>query len=481
MNDRRLALATFGVTSIALIMVMLDNLVVSTALNVIRQELGATIEQLEWTVNAYTLTFAVFLLTGAALGDRFGRRRMFVIGVSIFTAASAFAAMSTSVEMLLIGRAAQGIGAAIVTPLTLTLLSAAVPADRRGVALGAWGAVGGIAIAIGPLVGGAIVEGVAWNWIFWVNVPIGIALVPLAWFGLRESHGPAGRLDLPGVALASAGLFGIVWALINGNSEGWTSPTILAAFAVGVALLFGFLAWERRSPAPMLPPRFFKSRAFSLANVSSLLMSFGMFGSIFLLAQFLQFVRFYSPLEAGLAILPWTLAPMFVAPIAGALSDRIGGGLLMGVGMALQAIGLAWLGLVSTTTVEYGALVVPFIISGIGMGLFFAPVANVLLSSVRSEEEGQASGAGNAIRELGGVFGVAVLAAVFARSGSFTSPQAFVDGMVPAVLIGSVFVGFGAIAAFAIPRPRREVAVDDEGLGGTATPLAEGVSDIAPA
>ena len=250
---------------------------------------------------------------------------------------------------------AQGIGAAIVTPLTLTLLSAAVPADRRGLALGAWGAISGLAIAIGPLVGGAIVEGVDWNWIFWINVPIGIALVPLAWFALRESHGPAGRLDLRGVALACAGLFGIVWALINGNSEGWTSPVIVAAFVVGALLLAAFLLWERRAPAPMLPTRFFADRSFSLANVSSALMSFGMFGSIFLLAQFLQFVRFYSPLEAGAAILPWTLAPMFVAPIAGALSDRIGGGLLMGVGLTLQAIGLAWLGLVSTTDVEYVA------------------------------------------------------------------------------------------------------------------------------
>jgi EmrB/QacA subfamily drug resistance transporter len=260
---------TFAVTSVALVMVMLDNLVVSTALNVIRLELGATIEQLEWTVNAYTLTFAVFLLTGAALGDRFGRRRMFVIGVAIFTAASALAAMSTSVEMLLIGRAAQGIGAAIVTPLTLTLLSAAVPSDRRGVALGAWGAVGGMAIAIGPLVGGAIVEGVAWNWIFWVNVPIGLALIPLAWFGLRESRGPASRLDVPGLALASAGLFGIVWALINGNGQGWTSPVIVGALAVGVTFLVAFLLWERRTSTPMLPPRFFKSRAFSFASLSA--------------------------------------------------------------------------------------------------------------------------------------------------------------------------------------------------------------------
>ncbi len=460
MHGRSLALWTFAVTSVALIMVMLDNLVVSTALNVIRQELGATIEQLEWTVNAYTLTFAVFLLTGAALGDRFGRRRMFILGVAIFAAASAFAASSSSVEMLLVGRMAQGIGAAIVTPLTLTLLSAAVPAERRGVALGAWGAVGGLAIAIGPLVGGAIVEGVAWNWIFWVNVPIGIALIPLAWFGLRESHGPAGRLDLPGVGLASAGLFGVVWALINGNGEGWTSPLVLGALALGVALLAAFLLWERRAPAPMLPPRFFQSRAFSLANLSAMLMSFGMFGAIFLLVQFLQFARLYSPLEAGLAILPWTLAPMFVAPIAGALSDRIGGGLLMGAGLTLQAIGLAWLGLVSSTSVEYAAMVLPFVISGVGMGLFFAPMANVTLSAVRPQEEGQASGASNAIRELGGVFGVAVLAAIFSRQGSYASPQAFVDGMVPAVLLGSAFVAVGAVAAFAIPRARRATAAE---------------------
>lgn len=457
MRGRSPALWTFAVTSVALIIVMLDNLVVSTALNVIRQELGATIEQLEWTVNAYTLTFAVFLLTGAALGDRFGRRRMFVIGVAVFTAFSALAAMSTSVEMLLLGRMGQGIGAAIVTPLTLTLLSAAVAPERRGLALGGWGAVGGLAIAVGPLVGGAIVEGVAWNWIFWVNVPIGIALLPVAWFALRESHGPSGRLDLRGVVLASAGLFGIVWALINGNSEGWTSPLILAAFAVGAAFLAAFAWWELRAPSPMLPMRFFASRTFSFANLSALLMSFGMFGAIFLLAQFLQFVRGYSPLEAGAAILPWTLAPMFVAPVAGALSDRIGGGLLMGTGLALQAIGLAWLGLVSSTTVEYSQLIVPFIISGVGMGLFFAPMANVTLSAVQPYEEGQASGASNAIRELGGVFGVAVLAAVFARQGSFGSPQAFVDGLVPAVLIGAVVVAVGSLAAFVIPRRARAV------------------------
>jgi EmrB/QacA subfamily drug resistance transporter len=460
MTNRTHAAWAFVVTAIALLMVTLDNLVVITALPVIRAELGASIESLEWTVNAYTLTFAVLLLTGAALGDRFGRRRMFVIGIAVFTTASAVAALSTSIDMLIVARAAQGVGAAIVTPLTLTILSAAVPPERRGLALGAWGAVAGLAIALGPLIGGVIVEGINWHWIFWLNVPIGIVLVPLAWWRLKESYGPSSRLDLVGLGLVSAGLFGIVWGLVNGNQEGWTSPLIVAAIGVGLVLLAAFVAWELRTPAPMLPMRFFRNRAFSMANLSSLLMYFGMFGSIFLLAQFLQFVQGYSPFQAGLRILPWTVAPIFVAPIAGAMSDRIGGGLLMGVGLTLQAIGLAWLGLVSTPTVPYEALIVPFAISGIGMGLFFAPVANVVLSAVRPEEEGQASGANNAIREVGGVFGVAVLASVFSRYGSYEGPQQYVDGLVPAILVGSVVVLAGAVAAFAIPRARRATSAE---------------------
>ena len=436
-------------------MVVLDNLVVTTALPVIKTELGASVEQLEWIVNAYTLTFAVLLLTGAALGDRFGRRLFFVIGVVIFTVASALAAMSTSIETLIIARALQGAGGAIVVPLTLTLLSASVPADRRGVALGAWGAIGGLAVALGPLVGGAIVEGLSWNWIFWLNVPIGLVLVPFAWLRLRESRGPADRLDIPGLVLVSVGLLSLVWGVVEGNAQGWTSPQIVAAIGLGLLFLVGFAFWEGRAPAPMLPLRFFKSRAFSMANLASLLMYFGMFGSIFLLSQFLQSVQGYSPFQAGLRILPWTLAPIFVAPIAGAMSDRVGGGLLMGVGLAMQAVGLAWLGLVITPTVPYDMLVIPFILSGVGMGLFFAPVANVVLSAVRPEEEGQASGANNAIREVGGVLGVAVLTAVFLTRGDYFPAQAYVDGLQPAMLIGAVFVAAGSIAAFGIPKLRR--------------------------
>ncbi len=449
---------TFVVTSLALVMVTLDNLVVTTALPVIRKDLNASIEGLEWTVNAYTLTFAVLLLTGAALGDRFGRRRMFSIGLALFTVASAAAALAPSIGALVAARAAQGVGGAIITPLTLTILSAAVPAEKRGVALGAWGGIGGLAVALGPLVGGAVVSGLSWQWIFWINVPIGLALIPLAMRRLDETHGATSKLDLPGLGLASAGLFGVVWGLIRGNGQGWTSPEIVVSLGAGAVLVAAFVLWELRSETPMLPMRFFRNRTFALTNVASLLMFFGMFGSIFLLAQFFQTVQGYSPFGSGLRILPWTAMPIFVAPLAGALSDRIGGRPLLATGLALQAIGLGWIAAVSTPTTPYTELVAPFVLSGIGMALFFAPVANVVLSAVRPEEEGQASGANNAIRELGGVFGVAVLASIFSHYGGYGSGQSFVNGLGPAVWVGAALVAVGAVAAFFLPRPRREQA-----------------------
>ena len=460
MSSRTATIWTFAITSVALFMTTLDNLVVTTALPVIRRDLHAGLSGLEWTVNAYTLTFAVLLITGAALGDRFGRRRLFAIGLSIFTLASAVAALAPSIDVLIAARAVQGVGGAIVTPLTLTILSAAVPAERRGLVLGAWGGISGLAVAIGPLVGGAVVEGISWQWIFWLNVPIGLALIPLAALRLRESRGPNDALDLAGLGLASAGLLGIVWGLVRGNQLGWASSEIVGTLTGGALLLALFVLWELRAPAPMLPLRFFRNRTFTAANVASLLMFFGMFGSIFLLAQFFQTVQGYSPLAAGLRILPWTMMPIFVAPIAGALSDRIGGRPLMAVGLALQATGLAWIAVVSTPTVAYSALVAPFVLSGIGMALYFAPVANVVLSSVRPEEEGQASGANNAIRELGGVFGVAVLASVFSHYGGYGTGQTFVDGLTPAIYAGAGVVAAGAIAALAIKRTRREKAYE---------------------
>src|ERR1700719_4575953 len=451
MTAKRRTAWTFAVTSAALFMASLDNLVVTTALPSIRAHLHASLQGLQWTVNAYTLTFAVLLLTGATLGERYGRGRMFVIGLSLFTAGSAAAALAPGIGALVAARAVQGVGAAIVIPLTLTLLSAAVPPQRRGLALGDWGAVGGLGIAIGPLVGGAVVEGASWQWIFWLHVPIGIALLPIARLRLTESRGPSTSLDLPGLVLASLGLLGIVLGVVRGNDHGWTSATVLPALVIGALLVAAFIGWELRAREPMLPMHLFRSRGFALTNAASLLMFFGMFGSIFLLAQFLQVVQHYSPLQAGLRTLPWTAMPVFIAPFAGALSDRIGGRALLATGLALQAIGLGWLAAVTTPTVPYATLVPAFVISGVGMSLFFAPVANVVLSSVRRDQEGIASGANNAIRELGGVFGIAVLGALFSAHGGYASGASFVSGLAPAVGAGAAAVAVGAIAALFLP------------------------------
>jgi EmrB/QacA subfamily drug resistance transporter len=469
MSAKTRTMWTFAITSVAVFMATLDNLVVTTALPVIREDLHATVESLEWTVNAYTLTFAVLLLTGAALGDRFGRRRMFVVGLAIFTVSSAAAALAPSAGALIAARAAQGVGGAIITPLTLTILSAGVPANRRGAFIGAWSGIAGLAVALGPVVGGAVVSGISWHWIFWLNVPIGILLIPLALRRLDESHGPAAKLDLPGVGLASAGLTGIVWALVRGNGQGWGSAEIVASLIAGAIVLALFILWELRVEEPMLPMRFFKNRVFTLANVASLFMFFGMFGSIFLLSQFFQIIQGYSPLGSGVRILPWTIMPLFVAPVAGALSDRIGGHRLMGVGLTLQAAGLGTIAAISTPTTPYWQLVAPFAISGIGMAMFWAPVANVVLSSVKPEEQGQASGANNAIRELGGVFGIAVLASVFSSYGGYRTHETVVNGLNAAVWIGAGVVLLGAVAAFAIGKPR--VAARAEVV--QAEPLAE--------
>jgi len=457
-TNRGRPLWTFVITGIALFMVSLDSLVVTNALPSIRRDLGTGLEGLEWTVNAYTLTFAVCLLTGAALGDRYGRRRLLLAGLTVFTASSAVAALAPNIGVLVAARAVQGLGAAVVTPLTLTLLAGAVPRERRGLAFGAWSAMSGLAVALGPVIGGAITEGASWQWIFWINVPIGALLLPLAALKLVESRGPAARLDLVGTALATAGLFGVVLGLVRGNGHGWTSPTVLAGLAGGAALLVAFVAWERRASAPALPLRMFASRGFTATNVAALAMSFGMFGSVFLLAQFLQGVQGYSPLEAGLRTLPWTAMPVFAAPLAGAISDRVGPHRLVIAGLVLQAAGLAWVATVTTVDVSYPALIPGFVLAGTGMGLFFAPVARLVLGFVEPALEGAASGASNAVRQLGTVLGIAVLSSVFSASGGFTSGQAFVDGLLPALWVGCAVLAGAALIGLIIPAPGSAVA-----------------------
>jgi EmrB/QacA subfamily drug resistance transporter len=410
------------------------------------------------TVNGYTLTFAVLLLTGAALGDRFGRRRMFAAGIAIFTLGSAAAALAPSIQLLIAARAFQGIGGAIITPLTLTILTGVVPAEKRGVAFGAWSGIQGLAVAIGPLVGGAVTQGISWPWIFWLNVPIGLIALPFARTKLTESYGPNKIIDLPGIGLASAGLLGIVWALVRGNSAGWMSPEIIGAAGLGIAALAGFISWELHTATPMLPMRFFRNRAFAAANAASLAMYFGMFGSVFLLTQFLQLVMGYSPLQAGICTLAWTAMPLFIAPAAGALSDRIGGRPIMAFGLALDAIAFGWIAYNAKVGMSYRQLLPALVLAGIGTASFLAPVAGVAMSAVAPEEAGQASGATNAIREIGGVLGIAVLAAVFSARGGYAAPSQFVAGFGPALTIGAITVAIGAAAALLIPPLRRTTA-----------------------
>ncbi|MFJ9542351.1 DHA2 family efflux MFS transporter permease subunit [Streptomyces sp. NPDC101225] len=463
------------ITSVAGFMAALDNLVVTTALPSIRKDLGGALGDLEWTVSAYTLTFAVLLMFGAALGDRFGRRRMFLAGLTVFTGASAAAAMATGIDSLIAARAVQGVGAAVMMPLTLTLLTAAVPVAKRGMAYGIWGAVNGLAVASGPLIGGSLTEHVSWHWIFWLNVPLGLALLPLARLRLAESHGTGAPLDVPGTLLASGGLFGIVYGLVRGPADGWTSPLVMTGLFAGSALLLGFVLYSLRAKNPMLPMRLFRSRAFSGINAASLLMFLGMFGSIFLLSQFMQGVLGYSPTEAGLRMLPWTGMPMLVAPIAGILSDRIGGRPVVATGLFLQAAGLGWIAAVATTGVSYAAQLPGLILSGIGMALYFAPAANLVMSSVPAKEQGIASGANNALREVGGALGIAIMSSIFAAQGGYESGQAFVDGLKPALVTGSAVVALAGVAALLIPT-RRHAAHLATATGRTAEPALETAS-----
>ena len=448
-HDRRPAHKgwTLVIASLGVFMTALDTLVVTTALPVLRTSLHSGLAGLEWTVNAYNLSFACLLLTGAALGDRFGRRRMFAVGLASFAGASAAAALSPTVAALVVARAAQGAGAALVMPLSLTLISEAFPVEKRGAAVGLWGGIAGLAVAAGPVVGGAVVSGLSWHWIFWVNVPVGAALAPLALRRLSESFGPQCRLDVPGVVLAGAGALGLTWGLVRADAAGWASAEVLGALVAGAVLVGAFLCWERRAAHPMLPLSLFRSRGFAAANGVSFFMYAGLFGALFLMSQLLQSGLGYSPLQAGLRLLPWTLPPMFVAPLAGTLADRYGNRPFMVLGLALQAVGYAWVAQIVAPGVGYGQLGLAFGVAGVGTSFCFPTVANAILASVPLERAGVASGANSTLRELGGVLGVAVLASVFASHGTYASPRGFVDGFSPAVWAAVALSAVGIAAA----------------------------------
>jgi EmrB/QacA subfamily drug resistance transporter len=441
---------TLALTSIAFFMVALDSLVVITALPAIRRDLGASLSTLEWTVNAFTLAFAAGIITAAALGDRAGRRRVFAIGLALFSVSSAVCALAPTVAILIAGRALQGASAAMVMPLSLTILAAAFPPERRGAMVGIWGGIGGLAVASGPLVGGAVTQALDWHWIFWINVPIGLLATVLTLTRLAESRGPATKLDLPAVALVSAGSVCVVWGLVRAGEVGWSNPWALAALGVGLAAIAGFLAWERRAKDPMLPLRLFRSRAFAAAIATGFLMIGALSSAAFLISQYLQLALGYSPLGTGLRLLPWTATPLLVAPVAGRLSDRIGRRPILVAGTLLQGIGLAWFASLATVAVEYRQLVLPLVVAGIGISMALPVAPTAALSAVSPQDIGKASGVSSTLQRFGSAFAIAVAAAVFTAYGHLRTADAFTAGFRPALSVAAGLSLLGTIAALAI-------------------------------
>jgi EmrB/QacA subfamily drug resistance transporter len=464
-------------TSAAFFMVALDALVVITALPTIHHDLGGSVSTLEWTVNAYTLSFAAGIITAAAIGDRLGRRRVYVAGLLLFTAASAACALAPTAGTLIAARAVQGIGAAIVTPLSLTILTGAWPAQRRGAIVGIWGGIAGLAVAAGPLVGGAVVYGLNWHWIFWVNVPIGLAAAVGSLAKLSETRGPATRLDIPGVVLVTAGAGGILWGLVRGGEAGWGTGEVIAAFVAGAAALAGFAAWERRAPEPMLPWQLMRIRSFAAANATGFLQSAALFSAAFLAAQYFQMGLGFSPLGAGLRFLPWTATPAVVAPLAGRLTDRLGPRPLMVLGLVMQAAGFAWIAVLATATVSYAQLVLPFIIAGVGISMVVPATPTAALSAVPPVDIGKASGVNNTLQRFGGVFGVAVVTAVFTATGHLGAPEQVAAGFRPSLAVSAGLSVLGAATALAVTRRRRpgpaapQPATEHHGTHQPAEPL----------
>jgi EmrB/QacA subfamily drug resistance transporter len=440
-----------GVTALASFMMALDSLVITTAFATIRADLKSSVETLQWTVNAYNLTFAVLLLTGAALGDRFGRRRMFAAGIAVFTLASAACALSGSVAQLIAARSAQGAGAALVMPLAMAILSGAFAKEERARALGIFSGVTGFALIIGPAIGGFITASFGWRWIFWINLPIGVIAIALVLARLRESFGPKAALDIWGLMIVAAAALALVWGLLRGNAVGWASTEVLSALAAGALLAAAFVAWELRAPAPMVPMRLFKPRAFSAAMIASFAFYAAMYGVLFLLPQFLQTALGYGPLGAGLRLLPWTATLFVTAPIAGAVVNKVGERPLVVAGLLMQATGLGWIAAVASPVIAYSNLVAPLVLAGVGVSMAMPAAQNAILSSVAPAEIGKASGVFNMGRFLGGAFGIAALVAVFSANGAVNSPTAFSSGFGAAMMLASALSLLGAIAGLWLP------------------------------
>jgi EmrB/QacA subfamily drug resistance transporter len=444
-----------ALSALASFIVVLDMLVVATALPAIQRDLGASLEDLEWTVNAYTLSFAVLLMTGSALGDRYGRRRLFAIGLGLFAAASAACALSTDASALIAARAVQGAGAAMIMPVALGLLNGAFPPERRGWATGIYGSVTGLAAIVGPVLGGLITEHIAWQWIFWLNVPIAMVAILLVLRRIGEIRGPGGALDLPGLVLAAGSALGVTWALVRGNAAGWSSAETLSTLLGGVVFGVLFVIRELRARTPMLPLRLFRSPAFSAGNAAVFFINASLTSAIFFTAQFHQVALGHGAVEAGLRLLPWGVAPFLIAPRAGALTDRIGERPLIIAGTLLLGIGMGWIALISGPSVGYVPTAVAMTVGGIGFSLALPAVTKSVVSRVAAQDIGRASGTFSTTRQLGGAFGVAVTGAVFAAAGSYASASVFSDGYVAAIGVSAALAFAGTVAGIVLPGRRR--------------------------
>lgn len=438
--------------SLPMFMATLDNLVMTSALPVIQADLHASVGDLSWFMNAYTLAFATFMLPAATLGDRIGRRRMMVAGIAVFTLASIGSALADSSSTLIATRAAQGFGAAAIMPLSLTLLAANVPDRLRPAAIGIWGGVSGLGVALGPVVGGAVVQGVSWQAIFWLNVPVAILALPLVLAAVAESRGTWQRLDLTGALMLGGAVFLGIWGIVHGNDDGWGSGRVLTPLIIAALLLPLYVGWARRRSHAVLPLRLFAARSFSVANVVALGFTAGMFGAVFLLAQYLQVVQGFTPLGVGVRTLPWTAAPMVVAPLAGVLAARLGVRPLLLVGLALQTGSLAWFAGLAEANSPYSAFVPALVMAGVGMGLVFPSVSNATLDGLPAGDFAIASSANSTIREFGVALGVALLTAVFESCGGQISPTGYAGAIGPALLTGAGAVAIALVAALFTPR-----------------------------
>jgi EmrB/QacA subfamily drug resistance transporter len=447
-----------ALTSTAYFMVVLDSVVVITALPRMQQDLHVGLASLQWTLTAYNIAFAAGIITAAAAGDRFGRLRVFNVGLALFTVASAVCAVAPNASALIAARTVQGLGGAIVLPLSLTILTTAFPAQRRGMIIGIYGGLAGLAVAMGPIIGGAVTQGLDWHWIFWINVPIGAVALPLAMRLLPGSYGARERFDLVGVTLITGGVIALVWALVRADQSGWASAEIVSCLVSAAVLLLAFAAWERRASEPMMPLRLFRNRAFAVGNATTFFMTGAIFAAGFLVTQEFQLARGYSPVSAGVCLLPFFATPMVISPIAGAVSDRIGRRPVMATGLFLQTTGFVWVAVRGSLTTSWVELDIALLIAGIGISMALPTVPTAVLNAVAPEELGKASGINYMMQRFGAVFAIAVASAVFAAHGHLGTPASVTDGFKPALAACAVFALLAALSALAITPPKTQHA-----------------------